>query len=216
MSPLHNVQICPNGFISFTVFCYHLLDLGHAALKKTFFADCMLYLGRCWVVRVFSLLCVVRWQMLGRAGRPQYDTKGEGIMLTNHSELQYYLSLMNQQLPIESQFVGKLADNLNAEVVLGTVQNVKEAVDWLGIHTVYTWPMNIRKIWVVKISCNVNFNRFPWSLVLHIDHIVLDCLIWYECETLAVVLNSRNHWCANVAKVRPPHNVRFHSINMEW
>lgn len=53
-------------------------------------------------------------------------------MLTNHSELQYYLSLMNQQLPIESQFIGKLADNLNAEVVLGTVQNVKEAVDWLG------------------------------------------------------------------------------------
>lgn len=53
-------------------------------------------------------------------------------MLTNHSELQYYLSLMNQQLPIESQFIGKMADNLNAEVVLGTVQNVKEAVDWLG------------------------------------------------------------------------------------
>ena len=36
-------------------------------------------------------------QMLGRAGRPQYDTKGEGILITSHSELQYYLSLMNQQ-----------------------------------------------------------------------------------------------------------------------
>ncbi len=44
-------------------------------------------------------------QMLGRAGRPQYDTYGEGTIITNHSELQYYLSLMNQQLPIESQFV---------------------------------------------------------------------------------------------------------------
>ena len=70
--------------------------------------------------------------MLGRAGRPQYDTKGEGIMITNHSELQYYLSLMNQQLPIESQYIAKLSDNLNAEVVLGTVQNVKEAIHWLG------------------------------------------------------------------------------------
>jgi len=71
--------------------------------------------------------------MLGRAGRPQYDTKGEGILITNHSELQFYLSLMNQQLPIESQFIGKLADNLNAEVVLGTVQNAHEAVKWLGM-----------------------------------------------------------------------------------
>ena len=72
------------------------------------------------------------FQMLGRAGRPQYDTKAEGILITNHSELQYYLSLMNQQLPIESQFIGKLADNLNAEIVLGSVQNAREAVNWLG------------------------------------------------------------------------------------
>ena len=36
------------------------------------------------------------------------------------------------QLPIESQFINKLADNLNAEIVLGTVQNAKEAVHWLG------------------------------------------------------------------------------------
>lgn len=41
-------------------------------------------------------------QMMGRAGRPQYDTLGEGIIITNHSELQYHLSLNNQQLPIES------------------------------------------------------------------------------------------------------------------
>ncbi|KAG8216298.1 putative RNA helicase [Butyriboletus roseoflavus] len=76
-------------------------------------------------------------QMLGRAGRPQYDTYGEGIIITNHSELQYYLSLMNQQLPIESQFVSKLADNLNAEIVLGTVRNRDEAVQWLGYTYLY-------------------------------------------------------------------------------
>jgi len=71
-------------------------------------------------------------QMLGRAGRPQFDTFGEGVIITNHSELQYYLSLMNQQLPIESQFVSKLADNLNAEIVMGNVRNRDEAVQWLG------------------------------------------------------------------------------------
>ncbi|XXG57569.1 hypothetical protein AAC387_Pa04g0019 [Persea americana] len=74
-------------------------------------------------------------QMLGRAGRPQYDSYGEGIILTGHGELTYYLSLMNQQLPIESQFISKLADQLNAEIVLGTVQNAKEACNWL----VYTY-----------------------------------------------------------------------------
>ncbi|KAI4153866.1 MAG: hypothetical protein LQ340_002049 [Diploschistes diacapsis] len=71
-------------------------------------------------------------QMLGRAGRPQYDTYGEGIIITTQSEIQYYLSLLNQQLPIESQLVGKLADNLNAEVVLGNIRSRTEGVEWLG------------------------------------------------------------------------------------
>jgi pre-mRNA-splicing helicase BRR2 len=79
-------------------------------------------------------------QMLGRAGRPQFDTFGEGIIITNHGELQYYLSLMNQQLPIESQLVAKLADNLNAEVVLGTIRNRDEAVQWLGYTYLYVRP----------------------------------------------------------------------------
>ncbi|KAI9311054.1 Sec63 Brl domain-containing protein [Dichotomocladium elegans] len=76
-------------------------------------------------------------QMLGRAGRPQFDTFGEGIIITAHSELQYYLSLLNTQLPIESQFIGKLADNLNAEIVLGTIRNRDEAVQWLGYTYLY-------------------------------------------------------------------------------
>ncbi|MCJ1326706.1 DEIH-box ATPase [Thelotrema lepadinum] len=71
-------------------------------------------------------------QMLGRAGRPQYDTYGEGIIITTQNEIQYYLSLLNQQLPIESQLVSKLIDCLNAEVVLGNVRSRQEGVEWLG------------------------------------------------------------------------------------
>ncbi|KAJ5660322.1 hypothetical protein N7507_006773 [Penicillium longicatenatum] len=76
-------------------------------------------------------------QMLGRAGRPQYDTFGEGIIITSQSEIQYYLSLMNMQLPIESQLMSKLADNLNAEIVLGNVRTRDEGVEWLGYTYLY-------------------------------------------------------------------------------
>jgi pre-mRNA-splicing helicase BRR2 len=37
-------------------------------------------------------------QMMGRAGRPQHSAVGKGILITNNTELQYYLSLMNQQV----------------------------------------------------------------------------------------------------------------------
>ncbi|PIA63068.1 hypothetical protein AQUCO_00200832v1 [Aquilegia coerulea] len=71
-------------------------------------------------------------QIFGRAGRPQFDKSGEGIIITTHDKLAYYLRLLTSQLPIESQFIGSLKDNLNAEVALGTVTNVKEACAWLG------------------------------------------------------------------------------------
>ncbi|PBP27364.1 Sec63 Brl domain-containing protein [Diplocarpon rosae] len=40
--------------------------------------------------------------------------------------------LIQVLLPIESQFVSKLADNLNAEIVLGNVRSRDEGVEWLG------------------------------------------------------------------------------------
>ncbi|CAN8318015.1 unnamed protein product [Cochlearia groenlandica] len=76
-------------------------------------------------------------QMIGRAGRPQYDQSGEGIIITGYSELQYYLRLMNEQLPIESQFISKLGDQLNAEIVLGTIRNAREACHWLSYTFLY-------------------------------------------------------------------------------
>ncbi|KAK0237768.1 hypothetical protein EDD85DRAFT_556556 [Armillaria nabsnona] len=40
----------------------------------------------------------------------------EGIIITNHPELQYYLSLLDKQLPIESPCASELAGNLNAKL----------------------------------------------------------------------------------------------------
>jgi len=71
-------------------------------------------------------------QIFGRAGRPQFDTSGEGIIITTHDKLNHYLSLLTHQLPIESQFTSLLKDCLNAEITLGTVSNVKEGIKWLG------------------------------------------------------------------------------------
>ena len=64
-------------------------------------------------------------QIFGRAGRPQFQQSGQGIIITQHSALAHYTGMLTHQSPIESQFVGGLVDNLNAEIVLGEPQS-----DW--------------------------------------------------------------------------------------
>eukprot|EP00094_Tigriopus_californicus_P013560 TCALIF_13117-PA protein Name:"Similar to ascc3 Activating signal cointegrator 1 complex subunit 3 (Gallus gallus)" AED:0.06 eAED:0.06 QI:112/0.94/0.95/1/0.78/0.75/20/319/2227 len=76
-------------------------------------------------------------QIFGRAGRPQFDKSGHGIILTTHDKLSHYLSLMTNQFPIESNFIVLIADNLNAEISLGTVTNIEEGVKWLSYTYLY-------------------------------------------------------------------------------
>lgn len=71
-------------------------------------------------------------QIFGRAGRPQFQASGIGFICTTHDKLDHYLSAVTHQQPIESKFSRKLVDNLNAEIALGTVTSVPEAVQWLG------------------------------------------------------------------------------------
>lgn len=76
-------------------------------------------------------------QIFGRAGRPQFDTSGQGIIITSQEKLVHYLSLLTNQYPIESSFINHLADNLNAEITLGTVTNIEEVKAWLKYTYLY-------------------------------------------------------------------------------
>ncbi|RDL31450.1 p-loop containing nucleoside triphosphate hydrolase [Venustampulla echinocandica] len=71
-------------------------------------------------------------QIFGRAGRPQFEDTGIGMICTTQDKLHHYLTAVTAQVPIESRFSKHLIDNLNAEIALGTVTSIPEAVQWLG------------------------------------------------------------------------------------
>ena len=76
-------------------------------------------------------------QIFGRAGRPQFDTIGKATLLTSRDKLDYFVRLITSQIPIESRFLTHLPDALNAEIVMGNISSVNEAVDWLRYTYLY-------------------------------------------------------------------------------
>ncbi|PFH54231.1 hypothetical protein AMATHDRAFT_135953, partial [Amanita thiersii Skay4041] len=70
-------------------------------------------------------------QMMGRAGRPQFDTEGLAIILCESGLEGKYRALVQGTTIIESSLHRNLAEHLNSEVGLGTIASVKSAKDWL-------------------------------------------------------------------------------------
>ncbi|KAH9180405.1 P-loop containing nucleoside triphosphate hydrolase protein [Lactarius sanguifluus] len=70
-------------------------------------------------------------QMIGRAGRPQFDKEGVAIIMCESGLESKYRALGQGQTILESSLHTNLAEHLNSEIGLGTITNIATAKEWL-------------------------------------------------------------------------------------
>ena len=71
-------------------------------------------------------------QMLGRAGRPQFDDSAVGVILTKQEKVKKYEKLVSGTETLESCLHLNLIEHLNAEIGLGTIFDIGSAQRWLA------------------------------------------------------------------------------------
>ncbi|PKY00800.1 P-loop containing nucleoside triphosphate hydrolase protein, partial [Aspergillus campestris IBT 28561] len=71
-------------------------------------------------------------QMLGRAGRPQFDDSATAVILTRKERVSHYEKLVSGSESLESCLHLNLIDHLNAEIGLGNVTDIESAIKWLA------------------------------------------------------------------------------------
>jgi ATP-dependent DNA helicase HFM1/MER3 len=70
-------------------------------------------------------------QMIGRAGRPQFDDTGLAVILTRSDKRSKYENLISGNEALESRLHDQLSEHFNAEIGLGTIVNLDSAISWL-------------------------------------------------------------------------------------
>ncbi|PPJ50360.1 hypothetical protein CBER1_05924 [Cercospora berteroae] len=70
-------------------------------------------------------------QMLGRAGRPQFDDSAVAVIMTRLHRVETYEKMMTGSEVLESCLHQHLINHLNAEIGLGTIHNASSAKKWL-------------------------------------------------------------------------------------
>ena len=89
-------------------------------------------------------------QMIGRAGRPQFDTSATAVIMTQNCTRKLYNDMVSGSHTIESSFHHHLTEHLNSEIVLKTLTHVRVATQWMTSLFLY-----------VRISKNPAFYGLP-------------------------------------------------------
>uniref|UniRef100_A0A671Q124 Helicase C-terminal domain-containing protein n=1 Tax=Sinocyclocheilus anshuiensis TaxID=1608454 RepID=A0A671Q124_9TELE len=79
-------------------------------------------------------------QMMGRAGRPQFDDQGKAVILVHDITKDFYKKFLYEPFPVESSLLSMLSDHLNAEIAAGTVTSKHDAMDYI------TWTYFFRRL----------------------------------------------------------------------
>lgn len=77
-------------------------------------------------------------QMMGRAGRPQFETKGKAILMTDQTRQTRYEKLVKGNEKLESRLHLNLPENIVPEIYLQTIKSVESALEWLKLTFFYT------------------------------------------------------------------------------
>ena len=71
-------------------------------------------------------------QMLGRAGRPQFETEACAVILCLNERRAKYEKMVAGEEVLESSLHRNLIEHLNAEIGIGTISSLATAKQWLG------------------------------------------------------------------------------------
>ena len=70
-------------------------------------------------------------QMMGRAGRPQFEKEGACVIMTDASQKERYVKLVKGTTKLESSLHLSIYENLTAEITLKTITSLESAFVWL-------------------------------------------------------------------------------------
>lgn len=79
-------------------------------------------------------------QMLGRAGRPQFDNSGVARIFTQDAKKDFYKHFLHTGFPVESTLHKVLDNHICAEISAETIMNKQDALDYL------TWTFFFRRL----------------------------------------------------------------------
>ncbi|KAJ2767149.1 activating signal cointegrator 1 complex subunit 3 [Coemansia nantahalensis] len=112
-------------------------------------------------------------QMVGRAGRPQFDDSAVARIFVTDAKKDFYKKFLHAPFPVESSLHRHLREHINAEIAAGSIASAQDAVEYLS------WTYLFRRLrqnptyYGVEDTTDAGVNR-------HLSRMVMDCFAELE------------------------------------
>lgn len=146
-------------------------------------------------------------QMIGRAGRPQFETHGCAVIMTDTKMKQTYENLIHGTEVLESSLHLNLIEHLAAETSLETVHSTETAVNWLR-NTFFYVRFRKNPSAYHEVNKYVSFHSVEDSQINQFCQYLLDALVKAEI----IELRDRLYSPTAYGNAMTRHYVSFESM----
>ena len=71
-------------------------------------------------------------QMMGRAGRPQFDDSGVSVVMVHEPKKNFYRKFLHEPFPVESSLHHQLHNHFNAEIASQSILSLDDCIEYLS------------------------------------------------------------------------------------
>jgi ATP-dependent DNA helicase HFM1/MER3 len=160
--------------------------------------------GNNMVVQEYSDLEIM--QMLGRAGRPQFENSAVAVIMTRQAKAHKYEKMVTGKEVLESTLHLNLIDHLNAEIGLGTIRDVQSARKWFASTFLY-----------VRLKQNPTYYKLEGarggqSIDEQLDDICFrDITLLRDCN---LTMGEEYFRCSEFGHIMARYYIHFHSMRI--
>jgi activating signal cointegrator complex subunit 3 len=107
-------------------------------------------------------------QMMGRAGRPQFDDSGVACVLVHEPKKNFYRKFLHEPFPLESSLHLHLHNHLNAEIASDSVNSIIDCVELISWTFFFRRLMMNPSYYGLKEFTNEAVSEFLNSMVVNV------------------------------------------------
>lgn len=123
-------------------------------------------------------------QMMGRAGRPQFDDHGVACILVHEPKKTFYKKFLHEPFPVESSLHKQLHNHVNAEIAGGVIRNgILDCIEFL------TWTYFFRRL-TMNPSYYQLMDTTPTGMTRYVQQLLKGVLMDLESVGCIVVPNK--------------------------